>query len=158
MDTRAMEPFAAAIRDVFKQMFNLDAAMSAPRVVDGPEDHEWEISGILGLAGAAQGIVAVRLPIGLVDELLKASGVETKDEQERKATVSGLVGEITNIVAGNAIAAFSSLELDISPPVVVKGKNHQISWPKIAPVISQRFSTPVGDFELGLCFNAKLGA
>lgn len=154
MDSKALEPFVAALRDVFAQMFNIDAAPGAPRIVNGPEDHEWDISGILGLTGDAHGIVAVRLPLGLVDELLRASGVESADEAERKATVSGLVGEITNIVAGNAIAAFPELSLDISPPVVVKGVNHQISWPKIAPVMGVRFSSAMGDFELGLCFKA----
>ncbi len=154
MDTKALDPFVAAIRDVFSQMFSIDAAPSPARLGDGPEDHDWDISGILGITGAAHGIVAVRLPLGLVDELLRASGVESADEAERKATVSGLVGEITNIVAGNAIAAFPDLALDISPPVVVKGKNHQITWPKIAPVMGVRFSSPAGAFELGLCFKA----
>ncbi|TFG82186.1 MAG: chemotaxis protein CheX [Spirochaetales bacterium] len=154
MKTSTAEPFIAAVRGVFSQMFGLEATASPERTGDGTEDHEWGVSGILGLAGAAQGIVAIRLPLDMVDALLKASGVEYSSEQDRAATAAGLVGEIINIIAGNAITAFPDLDLDISPPVVVKGQNHQISWPKIAPVMAVRFSTTAGDFELGLCFNA----
>lgn len=152
MDTRNLDPFVRALTGAFSQMFGLELAASPPREITGPEDHAWELSGILGIAGQAQGIVAVRLPAGLVDELLAASGVRTENEAERKATVAGLVGEITNIVAGNAIADFPELELDIAPPIVIKGKNHQISWPRIAPVLGVAFQSPKGPCELALCF------
>ena len=42
----------------------------------------------------------------VAEDLLKASGVETSGEQDRLATASGLVAEMTNIVSGNAIGGF----------------------------------------------------
>lgn len=152
MDMSHIPPFVQATQEVFAQMFGTQATPEAPRVVDSDDDHEWEISGILGIAGDAQGIIAIRMPLKATDELLRASGVETTDEQERLATATGLVGEIINIIAGNAIGMFDGLDLDISPPVVIKGVAHQISWPQIAPVVAVRFSTAIGPFELGVCF------
>lgn len=155
MDTTRVQPFFSAASDVFSQMFGLEATAKAPRLLEGSEDHGWGISGILGIAGSAQGVVALRLPLDLVDALLKASGVETSGEQDRLATASGLVGELTNIIAGNAIGTYQGMELDISPPVVVKGTKHQISWPKIAPVMAVEYGTSLGRFELAVCFNGQ---
>ena len=153
MDSSAVQPFFDATTAVFSQMFGVDAKAGAARSLEGSEDHVWEISGILGIAGTYQGVVALRLPLGLVDALLRVSGVETSSEQDRLATASGLVAELTNIVSGNAIGSFAGVELDISPPVVIKGKNHQITWPKIAPVIAVEYGTALGPFELAVCFN-----
>jgi CheY-specific phosphatase CheX len=140
MNSTAVQPFFDAASAVFSQMFGIEA-------------HLWEISGILGIAGSCQGVVALRFPLKLVDELLRASGVETSGELDRLATASGLVAEMTNIVSGNAIGSYAGMSLDISPPVVIKGKNHQISWPKIAPVIATAYETALGPFELAVCFN-----
>ncbi len=153
MDSTAVQPFFDAATAVFSQMFGVEAKAGAARSLEGSEDHLWEISGILGIAGSYQGVVALRFPLGLVDELLKASGVETSNEQDRLATASGLVAEMTNIVSGNAIGSYAGVELDISPPVVIKGKNHQITWPKIAPVIATEYESALGPFELAVCFN-----
>jgi len=153
MDTKSLSPFFDAAGDVFSQMFGASVKPSQPRVLDGTENHRWEVSGLLGIAGAHQGVVALRFTLATVDALLKASGVETNSEQDRVATTSGLVAEITNIVSGNAISGYPDHALEISPPVVIKGKNHQITWPKIAPVVATEYSSSLGDFELAVCFN-----
>ncbi len=153
MANNGVQPFFDAAGAVFSQMFGVDAKAAASRVLEGSETHGWEISGILGVAGSAQGVVALRFPSNVVDAMLKASGVETSGEQDRLATASGLVAEMVNIISGNAIGAYTGMELDISPPVVIKGKNHQITWPKIAPVQAAEFSSSLGDFELAVCFN-----
>ncbi len=155
MDTNGLQPFFDASSAVFSQMFGLEAKAGPARELAGSETHAWEVSGLLGIAGSSQGVVALRLPLRLVDELLKASGVESTSEQDRLATASGLVAEITNIVAGNAIGSFAGESLEISPPVVIKGKNHQITWPRIAPVVAREFTTKLGAFELAVCFNGK---
>jgi CheY-specific phosphatase CheX len=145
-------PFFTAAGEVFEQMFGLSAKSGTTRELTGSEDHDWGISGILGLAGQAQGIISLRLPLALAESLLSLSGVETSSEKERMATMAGLVSELTNIIAGNAVSSFTELDLDISPPVVIKGVNHQITWPKIAPVIARRYETGKGAFELCVCF------
>ncbi len=155
MDTNSLRPFFEAAGSVFSQMFGLEPEASAPRALDGAESHDWEVSGLLGIAGSSQGVLALRFTMALVDRLLEASGVETRDEQDRLATASGLVAEMTNIVAGNAIGGIAGQNLEISPPVVIKGKNHQITWPKIAPVVAVDFNTSLGAFELAVCYNGK---
>lgn len=155
MDDGHLKPFADAAAGVFATMFNLSAKPGSWRELRDDGGHGWDVSGILGITGGAQGVVALRLPSDLAYELLRLSGVESASPGERDATVDGLVGEMINIVAGNAIGEFPDLDLDISPPVVVKGKNHSMSWPKIGAVQAVSFGTPAGSFELAVCMSSR---
>ncbi len=152
MDASIINPFIAAAGSVFKEMFGLEATPDKPFVLEEDTDSRWEISGLIGLAGAAQGIVAIRLPPGLAENLLGRTGMTFKTEDEKRQMVGGLVAELTNIVSGNAAGRFRDINLDIAPPVVVRGDKHQISWPKIAPVLAVPMKTPAGSFELDVCF------
>lgn len=152
MDASIVNPFIAAAGSVFKEMFNLDVVPDKPYVLAEAEDAKWEISGLIGLAGAAQGVVAIRLPPNMAELLLGRTGMTFKTEEEKRQMVGGLVAELTNIVSGNAASRFEKTNLEIAPPVVVRGDRHQISWPKIAPVLAVPFKTQAGSFELNVCF------
>ncbi len=151
MDVAIINPFLSASLDLFKSMFGIEATPGAAYLLNDQVGHRWEISGVLGITGDYHGIVAFRLPRMLADKLLEKSGVTTANETERADTVNGMIGELTNIISGNASNQFADHSIDISPPVVVLGNNHQISWPKIAPVIGIPFSTPFGPFEVDIC-------
>jgi len=153
MDVSIVNPFIAATSSVFKDMFNLEAEPEKAFVLEETSDSKWEISGLIGLAGAAQGIVAIRLPMGMAETLLGRTGMSFKTEDEKRQMVGGLVAELTNIVSGNAATRFQKVNLDIAPPVVVRGEKHQISWPKIAPVLGVPFKTQLGVFEMDVCFH-----
>jgi chemotaxis protein CheX len=151
METIIVAAFAQAAKRTFKDMFGLDAAESGARELVGPEDHGWDITGLVGLAGQAQGIVAIRLTQGLVSSLLAGSGVAAAGAEEGRQLEGGLVGEMTNIIAGSAVSAITELNMEIAPPVIVRGPNHKIGWPNIAPVTAITFALPSGSFEVDLC-------
>lgn len=151
MNAAIINPFLSSTLDLFKEMFAIEASAAAPYILNEQQNHRWEISGILGITGDCQGILAFRLPRMLADKLLEKSGVKTATEAERKETVNGMVGELTNIISGNASSKFDNITIDISPPVVILGENHQIAWPKIAPVIAIPFTSTHGPFEVDVC-------
>jgi chemotaxis protein CheX len=153
MDAAIVNPFISAASSVFKEMFNLGAIPDKAFVLNEVPDSKWEISGLIGLAGAAQGIVAIRLPVGMAENLLGRTGMNFKTDEEKAQMVAGLVAELTNIVSGNAASLFKNINLDIAPPVVVRGEKHQISWPQIAPVLAIPFKTESGNFEVDVCFH-----
>lgn len=150
-----VQPFLAAASGLFSQMFGLEAKAGPRREAAEGDGHGWDLSGILGLTGGAQGVIALRLTASLARELLRLSGVESASQSELDDTVDGLVGEMINIIAGNAVGELSDLDLDITPPVVVKGKNHSVSWPRIGPVLAVTCQTPAGPFELAVCMGLK---
>jgi len=43
-------------------------------------------------------------------------------------------------------------DIQVSPPVVVAGKDHTLSWPKNYPIIGIPFATQYGPFEVDVCF------
>ena len=151
MDASIAAAFSHATKSTFKDMFGLEAVESESRTLGGSEDHGWDLSGLVGLAGQAQGVIAIRLKQSLIAGLLAGSGVAAGGEEERDQLEGGLVGEMTNIIAGSAISAIDHLNIEIVPPVVVRGPNHKIGWPAIAPVIALSFSLPSGSFEVDLC-------
>jgi chemotaxis protein CheX len=143
--------FAQAAKRTFKDMFGIEAAESGSRELAGSEGHAWDLTGLVGIAGQAQGVVAIRLPQALVASLLASSGVAAGGAEERRQLEGGLVGEMANIMAGAAVSAMSELQIDIAPPVIVRGVNHQIGWPNIAPVVAVSFESSAGGFEVDVC-------
>lgn len=152
MDVTLINPFLTATLNLFENMFGITARPGTPYLLADHSVHRWEISGILGVTGDYTGIVGFRLHRILADKMLAKSGIVTKTEEERLDTVYGMIGELTNIIAGNASSAINHVQIEIAPPLVIIGENHQIAWPKPIPVIGIPFSTPNGPFEVDVCF------
>ncbi|MDD6295636.1 MAG: chemotaxis protein CheX [Treponema sp.] len=153
MDVKIINPFLTASAFVFKTMFGIEATSGAPylmkRTIGG---HSWEISGILGLTGEFDGIIALRLHKVLAKKMLERSGLYYKDEETREELESGMIAEVANVISGNAISAVKDFMLDIAPPVVIYGKDHTIAWPKGYPIIGIPYTTSLGPFEVDVCF------
>ncbi|MBO4732193.1 MAG: chemotaxis protein CheX [Spirochaetaceae bacterium] len=152
MNAKIINPFLSAGLSTFESMFSIAPTNKEPYLLQVDMGHPWEISGLLGITGDYNGIVAFRLHKILSLKMLELSGmtVANKDEQEEMAT--GLVSEFTNIIAGNAVSMIPDVNLKVSPPVTVSGRNHVISWPRNYPVIAIPFVTKHGPFEVDVCF------
>lgn len=155
MDATLINPFLTAAIGVFENMFGVTPQAGSPYLLGDELKHRWEISGVLGITGDFHGLVGLRLPRILGDKMLQKSGIVTKSEEERVETVYGMVGEITNIIAGNASSSIDHAAIDISPPIVIRGEHHQITWPKSIPVIAIPFSSPIGPFEVDVCMDKR---
>ena len=150
MDNGLVSAFAEATQSTFRDMFGLDAVLDGTHELSRSDDHGWELTGLIGLAGAMHGVVAVRLSGELVSRLLAGSGVQASSDAERRQLEGGLVGELSNIIAG-AAATSGKLDFEIAPPVVVRGPNHKIGWPSIAPVVALEFRLGGANFEVDVC-------
>ena len=154
MDAIVINPFLEATVNLFQTMFRIEAASAAPYILGKEIAHRWEISGIIGITGDYHGVVAIRLSRILANKMLERTGLAVSSEEEREDTLYGMIGEMINIVAGNASNHIHQT-IDISPPVVVYGPNHNIAWPRTIPVISIPFVTSLGPFEVAVCFKPR---
>ena len=152
MDVRLINPFLDATINLLETMFTLEVTPGKPYILENLLGHRWEISGVVGVLGSRRGVVAIRLHHLLLDKLLEKSGVVVTDEDERYETINAMVGELINIISGNAISEMSFPGIDISVPMVIQGENHRLSWPKIGPVIAIPFPTKWGNYEVQVCF------
>jgi chemotaxis protein CheX len=151
MDVTVINPFLTACENAFKTMFNLTPEHKAPYLLDVLANRHWEISGLLGLTGDYTGVLAFRLHTVLAAKMLETSGMQSDSPEENKELTSQLVSEFTNIIGGNAASAVTHKNINITPPVVITGKDHIISWPRNYPVVAIPFVTQFGPFEVDVC-------
>jgi chemotaxis protein CheX len=149
MKAECINPFLASTVSTFKTMLGCVLTREAPYVKNGSQP-EHEVSGVIGLSGKAQGTVVVGLgheaAIRATEALL----------QERPPEINGdvvdAIGELANIIAGGAKAQLEHLELSVSLPSVITGKNHCIEFPTKATTICIPFNSDWGPItvEVGL--------
>ncbi len=149
MNIRYILPFIEAVEGAFEQMFQLQPQALTPYLVRKEEILDWDISGIIGIAGEARGLVVLSFPAALACELTGqltgAPKLQLDDE------VTDTVGELVNIIAGNAKKRLEEFRLQISLPSIVLGHTHQVTWPSgPVPIVTVPFSTSSGPFSLSV--------
>jgi chemotaxis protein CheX len=150
MDTKYITPFIQATETVFKDFFKILPKLEKPFWMDDDEKTVWEISAIIGIAGEARGNVVLSfhentamILTGIVTG--KSSGIVMDD-------VIDAIGEVVNIIAGNAKKGMEEFKLMISLPTVVRGQQHRVfGCGKNIPVIGIPFMTEHGPFLLSVC-------
>jgi chemotaxis protein CheX len=152
MDVSFVNPFIAATVNMFKTMMDLEVKAGAPRIKTEPFP-TYDVSGIIGLSGEAQGTIALSFPkimaLKLVSQMLGAEIKVVGDE------LTDGIGELANIVAGNAKQGFTNCKLSISLPNVVIGKNHMLRAPSGLPSIVVPFTSKMGTFAMEVSLKTK---
>jgi chemotaxis protein CheX len=148
LKAKYINPFLSASLNFFNNYLHLDAKEGKP-YLNPDRQNLYEVSGIIGLAGETQGAVVVSFPR---ETAIKVACKFTKKEYTALSKdVIDCVGEITNIISGNAKKDLLDFHINISLPGVVTG-NYQINWPQGIPVITIPFDSPSGKF----CVNVSL--
>ena len=145
MKAEYINPFLTSTMSVFDTMLNCKLEIGKPYLKNGTQPQH-EVSGVIGLSGKALGTVV----LGLSREAaLSAAEVLL---QERPATINSdvtdAIGELVNIIAGSAKSKLDHLELSVSLPTVITGKNHSVEFPRTAQPISIPFTSPWGDITV----------
>lgn len=148
-------PFVDATQAVFQDFFGITPELDTPYLVKKEETLNWDISGIIGIAGESRGVVVVSINAQVA--MLLTSRLVGKTITALDNDVIDTIGEITNIIAGNAKKGFEDCRLKISLPSIVKGREHEIFWPKQdIPIISIPFTIPEGKIMLFVGLEKKI--
>ena len=149
MDVKYIYPFIDATKNVFKDFFKIEPEALTPYLLNRSDNHDWEISAFIGIAGESRGAVALSFTDSLAIYLTEVlTGVKTGDSYD---DVNDTIGEVVNIIAGNAKKGLENYRLSISLPSIIRGKNHKVVWPgKNIPIIGISFRTERGDFGLSI--------
>ena len=145
MDVAYVNPFITSTITTFKTMLNFDVKPGKPGLKQEPFP-TYDVSGIIGLSGSAQGSIAISFPKAmalrvvslLIGQEIKVVGPDLSDG----------IGEIANIIAGNAKQHITNLNLSISLPNVVIGKSHSLSGQRGIPTLMIPFASDMGDFAM----------
>jgi chemotaxis protein CheX len=132
MKVEYINPFLTATVDAFDTMLNCKLTRGKPYLQNGAQP-EHEVSGIIGLTGKAKGMVVLSMSRSAA--LGSTAALLGERPCDINAEVSDAIGELANIVAGSAKAKLVDLDLSVSLPTVVIGKNHILQFPtKVTPI------------------------
>jgi len=144
MEVQYINPFLIAVQKVFDTMIDVPFVLGKP-VLKKDRIPPYEVSSIIGLSGEVTGCVVISLEANIALEL--ASALLDDEFTEIDEDCTDAIGEITNMIAGNAKTDFPGKNNAISVPTVVIGK-HKLSYPKGIPIIS--IPCKAGDGELSI--------
>jgi chemotaxis protein CheX len=147
MQAKYINPFLHASVNLFNQYLGLDIKAGKPYVLEDPQNLS-EVSGIIGLAGETVGAVvlsfsretAIKMISKMEGRVYKALGKEVIDG----------VGELINIIAGNAKQGLMDFRIEISLPGVITGTTYRIHWPDNIPVVTIPFESEIGSFTVNV--------
>jgi chemotaxis protein CheX len=154
-----IQPFVEVTKNVFREFMGTEPGVGRPYFAQKDAANDWDISAVIGLTGEARGAVVISMKTSLVlriTDSLTGTTHQTVDDE-----VVDAVGEIVNIIAGNAKKGLEeSFKLVISLPTIIQGKNHSIKWPseqaRIICIPFTIFETEI--FNLSVAIEAVKGA
>ncbi|MGD8251450.1 MAG: chemotaxis protein CheX [Desulfobacterales bacterium] len=146
MDVAYINPFLTAAANVLETMIDMPISLGQPALKSKPEP-SFEVSSIIGLSGGVTGCVVINLSEALA--LRMASGLIGEDMSELDEDCTDAVGEIANMIAGNAKTEFPIENCSISVPSVVIGK-HRVAYSKGVPIISVPCKTDNGELVIDI--------
>ena len=111
--------FVAAVESLFATMLDMPVTCSDPRI-KGTDEAWLDITGTIGIAGAVSGTMALSFDRPTAEAVVAAFVGMAMDFDEED--FGDAIGELANIVAGNAKATLNSCgTLSITCPSVTRG-------------------------------------
>ncbi len=149
MKVEHINPFLKAVSNTFKTMLAAEAHRGELSLGD-TKARQFPISGLIGLSGKASGMVVINLS---TEVALKAASTMLMEEMtEVNEDVLDAVGELANVIAGQAKAELDQYDLSVSLPNVITGDGHEIRFPSSAPPLVVPFKTDFGPLRLEVGF------
>jgi len=144
-----INPFIIAVSKTLETMVGCSVTREPPQVKRG-KSALYPVSGIIGLSGAIVGTVVLTMSENLA--LKSASAMLMEEFTEFDNDVSDAVGELTNVIAGNAKAQLEEYKLSLSLPNVIYGKDVELRFPEKCTPISIPFQTDHGPMAIEIGF------
>jgi chemotaxis protein CheX len=154
MDVRLINPFVKSVKRVFETMVHVKMTIGKPYVK--PDDcAPSEVSGIIGFSGDAAGCVVISFSKKVA--VAAASNFAGMEIGADHPDFSDAIGELANMVAGNAKMEFTDVNIRISLPSVVIGDSFIVSNSKSSPRIVIPCQCELGELlvEVGMEIGKK---
>ncbi|QDU60571.1 hypothetical protein Pan216_14170 [Planctomycetes bacterium Pan216] len=152
MRVEFINPFVGAALNVFKTMIATELQRGQIYLHRREQAHSG-LSGVIGLSGRAIGTVAIVVDnptaIAITSRFLQME-IDGVNED-----VVDCMGEVVNMVAGNAKAQLEEYDLSISLPSIIRGEDHLIEFPSDVTPICVPFTGEVGNVLLQVGFVVK---
>ncbi|MDR0870958.1 MAG: chemotaxis protein CheX [Planctomycetaceae bacterium] len=146
-----INPFIVAVTKTLETMVGCKVTREPPMLKKNPQTL-YPISGVIGLSGVVAGTVVLTMSAQLA---LKSASVMLMEEQKAfNPDVFDAIGELTNVIAGNAKAQLEEYKLSLSLPNVITGEATELRFPENCQPITIPFSTDFGPLAVEIGFTA----
>ena len=149
MDVHFINPFVESTCNTFQTMCALKVTVGQP-VLKNDNDRPTDVSSVIGFSGEAAGSFVLHFAFDTASTIATAfAGIDITPEHP---DFSDAIGELANMIAGDAKSKFEGLNINISLPNVIIGRNHRVAASKNTPRILIPFLSDVGVFyvEIGM--------
>jgi len=146
-----INPFIIAVSKTLETMVGCKVVREPPQVKK-EKSALYPVSGIIGLSGHIVGTVVLTMSEALA--LKSASAMLMEEYTEFNSDVFDAIGELTNVIAGNAKAQLEEYKLSLSLPNVIYGREAELRFPERCVPISIPFRTEFGPMAIEIGFTA----
>lgn len=143
---RLAECLQESALNVFSKMCGIEI-IAADRH-DGPAKERYELSGIVGISGAIKATTVINVSRSLAFAVAEAFTGDTPAEVDEG--VIDLIGELANMIGGNAKERLSNPALSLGLPTVITGDGHCIAFSPDMATVTLQFTSPHGPLQLEL--------
>lgn len=140
------------VKDIFGTMVGLEDLLHLPIQIDPVTNFTDCISSLVGFAGTYNGLVSLHMPSDLAIRATSCMlGMEVAEVSD---DVNDAMGEIANMIAGSfkQHLSTSGMDIHISTPSVIHGKEYVISLGSNPDQIAVRFATDDDWFMVAVAF------
>jgi len=150
IDISLVNPFLGAAFDVFKQLFDCELKKGPISLKENPTA-SYEVAIVIGISGNRHtGVVVYSIKNYSAKKIVQKLDPDA-DTSVESVAFSDALGELANIISGNAMAAFSKqgLNLSITTPSVIVGDAFEIHLLD-QTTLSTTMMSPFGEMEVNV--------
>jgi len=144
-----VNPFLEAASAVFKSILNVDLRRGKLVIKESPIP-SLDVAIIIGITGGVTGEVVYSMGFNMVHKIAEILAPGLSEEQI-KIEYKDIIGELSNMITGNAMNLFASSgkTIDMTTPTVVEGTNFTITMIKQTTLGINLYS-PMGQLEMNI--------
>ena len=148
MNELVNERIILSTKKLFKTTFNRNIDAGKPYMIQTDSVDNWDTSGVVSITGSYSGLLAIRFKKELPETLLKEVEMSGLHSEMLDLMKDDMVGELTNIIAGNTFSGAGMGDILISIPVTIQGENHLLSWSREPHITVIPFSVAEHTFNV----------
>ncbi|MEW5924074.1 MAG: chemotaxis protein CheX [Candidatus Zixiibacteriota bacterium] len=151
MQVEIISQFTLSVSEVFENMLACSVQLSQDKSQE-TESGGPEVIGVIGLSGTAQAVIAVRFsPEAARNAVGRMVGCTFESVDD---SVTDGVGELINMIVGNAKVKLESHSLTMGLPSVFLGSLCKVNTPPRVNWVDLPFTCELGSFNLAIAFRA----
>ncbi|MBG0789389.1 MAG: chemotaxis protein CheX [Desulfovibrionaceae bacterium] len=153
-DVDFINPFLYAVVHVLQTMAHVEAKSDQP-YLNEERKSTGDVTGIIGITGYSKGTMSITLEKDVILKIV--NNMLFEDYSEINDDICDAVGELTNMISGQARARLSEQgkNFEASTPTIFSGRGVEIKHVSKAPVLSIPFTTAEGRFVVEVAFESN---